>query len=118
MFLKILKSKIHRATITETNLEYVGSLTIDEDLMDAAGIMANEAVLVADLNNGTRHWTYAMPGERGSGAMCTNGAAAHLVNKGDLVIVMCFGYFTVEEAAAHRPKVVLVDEKNRPVRDL
>lgn len=118
MFLKILKSKIHRATITETNLEYVGSLTIDEDLMDAAGIMANEAVLVADLNNGTRHWTYAMPGERGSGVMCANGAAAHLVNKGDLVIVMCFGYFTVEEAAAHRPKVVLVDEKNRPVRDL
>jgi len=115
MFCKILKSKIHRATITETDLDYVGSLTIDEDLMDAAGIGPYECVLVADLTNGSRHWTYAIAGERGSGVMCANGAAAHLVNKGDLVIVMCFGYFPPEEAATHKPRIVMVDGDNRPL---
>ena len=118
MFCKILKSKIHRATITRTDMEYVGSLTIDEDLMEAAGIMPNECVLVASLTNGSRHWTYAIAGERGSGVMCANGAAAHLVQKGDRVIVMAFAYATAEEAAAHHPRVVLVNERNRPVRTL
>jgi aspartate 1-decarboxylase len=118
MLCKILKSKIHRATITQTDMEYVGSLTIDEDLMEAAGIVPNECILVADLTNGSRHWTYAIAGQRGSGAMCANGAAAHLVQKGDRIIVMAFAYATAEEAAAHRPRVVLVNERNQPVRTL
>ncbi len=113
MFRKILKSKIHRATITQTDLDYVGSLTIDEDLMDAADIAPYECVLVANLTNGSRHWTYAIAGQRGSGVMCANGAAAHLVNKGDLVIVMCFGYFDPAEQADHQPKILRVDENNR-----
>ncbi len=118
MFCKVLKSKIHRATITQTDKDYVGSLTLDADLMDAAGIVPNECVLVADITNGSRHWTYAIAGERGGGTACANGAAAHLVNVGDVVIVMSFGYMTAEEAASHRPSVVLVDDKNRPVRQL
>jgi len=118
MFHKMLRAKIHRATVTQRDLEYVGSLTIDEDLMDAAGILPNECVLVADIANGTRHWTYAIAGARGSGTMCVNGAAAHLVNVGDRIIVMTFGYFTPDEAARCRPKVVLVDERNRIVRTL
>ena len=118
MFHKLLRAKIHRATVTQADLDYVGSLTIDEDLMDAAGIRAHECILVADLDNGTRHSTYAIPGRRGSGIMCVNGAAAHLVNVGDRIIVMCFGYFSPDEAAACQPKIVLVDEKNRFVRYL
>ena len=113
MMYKLLKSKVHRATVTEADLEYVGSLTMDEDVMDAAGIVAHECILVADLTNGSRHTTYAIPGPRGSGVMCVNGAAARLVNVGDRIIVMCFGYFSAEEAATHRPKIVLVDEHNR-----
>ncbi len=115
---KLLRAKIHRATVTQTELDYVGSLTIDRDLLDAAGILENECILVADLNNGTRHWTYAIAGPRGSGVMCVNGAAAHLVNVGDRIIVMCFGYFTPEQAAGARAKVILVDERNRFVRAL
>ena len=118
MLHKLLRAKIHRATVTEANLDYVGSLTIDADLMDAAGILPNEGVLVADLDNGTRHETYAIPGQRGSGTICVNGAAARLTTVGHRIIVMCFGYFTPEEAAGHKPRIVLVDEGNRVARRL
>lgn len=118
MLRKLLRAKIHRATVTEVNLDYVGSLTIDQDLLDAAGILPNECILVADVTNGSRHWTYAIAGERGSGTICVNGAAAHLVKTGDRVIVMCFGYCDEAEAAGVRPKVVLVDERNRVARRL
>lgn len=113
MLRKLLRSKIHRATVTDANLDYVGSLTIDRDLMDAAGIVEWEAVLVSDLANGNRHETYAIAGPRGSGVICANGAAAHLVRLGDKVIIMCFCLLNEQEIAAHRPRVVLVDEANR-----
>ena len=113
MFLKILKSKIHRAVVTQTELDYPGSITIDQDLMDAAGLLPNEAVLVADINNGTRHETYAISGKRGSGIICINGAAARLVQKGDLIIVLSFIYLSPDQAAKHSAKVVLVDQNNQ-----
>lgn len=106
MFLTILKSKIHRVTVTEANLNYIGSITIDEDLMEAAGILPNEKVAVVDNTNGARLETYAIPGERGSGCICMNGAAAHLVRPGDVVIIMAYALMTQEEAGQHRPKVI------------
>lgn len=118
MFHKLLRAKIHRATITAADLDYVGSLTIDKDLMAASGILPNECIQVADLSNGTRHWTYAIEGPSGSGVMCVNGAAAHLVKVGDRIIVMCYGYFTPEEAASFKPRIVLVDDNNRLVKYL
>lgn len=116
MFLKILRAKIHRATITDACVDYVGSITIDRDLMDAAAIKAGECVLVADLANGDRFETYVMEGPRGSGTICINGAAARLVKVGDLVIIMAFGYVTIEEAESVAPRIVLVDGRNRAVR--
>jgi aspartate 1-decarboxylase len=113
MLRKLLRAKIHRATVTDANLEYVGSLTIDRDLMDAAGIAQWEAVLVSDLTNGSRCETYAIAGPRGSGVICANGAAAHLVKPGDKVIVMSFGLLMDNEIEDHQPRIVLVDEKNR-----
>ena len=118
MLRKMLRAKIHRATVTDANLDYVGSLTIDRDLMDAAGIVEWEAVLVSDLTNGSRHETYAIAGARGSGVICANGAAAHLVKPGDKVIVMCFGLLDEREMKDHRPRIVLVDESNRVARML
>lgn len=109
MFLTILKSKIHRVTVTEANLDYIGSITIDEDLMDAAGILPNEKVAVVDNTNGARLETYAIPGERGSGCICMNGAAAHLINPGDTVIIMAYALMTHEEAVQHKPKVIFPD---------
>ena len=108
----MLKSKIHRATLTDANLEYEGSITIDEDLMEAADIMAFEQVQIYDINNGSRFETYVIKGERGSGTICVNGAAARLVSKGDLVIIA--SYFNVDEAeaTAHEPKLIYVDGKN------
>ncbi len=113
MFVKMLKAKIHRVVVTNVDLNYSGSITIDQDLMDAAGLLQNQAVLVADINNGTRHETYAIAGERGSGTICVNGAAARLVSVGDLILVLCFLYVPVDQAAAHRSKLVLVDQQNR-----
>lgn len=113
MLVKILRAKIHRATVTEAVIDYVGSITIDRDLMDAAGMVAGECVLVADLADGARFETYVMEGEPGSGTICINGAAARLVSVGDLVIIMGFGYVDERGAADVKPKVVLVDEKNR-----
>ncbi len=106
MFLNILKSKIHRVQVTEANLEYIGSITIDEDLMDAASIVAGERVQVVDNNNGARLETYVIPGKRGSGCICMNGAAAHLIHVGDTVIIMAYALMTPEEQKAFRPSIV------------
>ena len=118
MLIKVLRSKIHRARITETHLEYEGSITIDEDLLEAAGFVPDEAVLVANVNNGTRHETYVLRGERGSGIVCLNGAAARLGEPGDIVIILGFAYLTPEELAEHRPLKIAVDERNRYVREM
>lgn len=98
MELEILKSKIHRVTVTEARLDYIGSITIDEDLMDAAGILRGERVYIVDNNNGERLDTYAIPGERGSGVICLNGAAARKVQPGDIVIIMAYARMTPDEA--------------------
>jgi aspartate 1-decarboxylase len=109
----MLKSKIHRATVTSANLDYEGSLTIDADLLEAADMLPFEQIHVWDVTNGARLTTYAMPGERGSGIVCVNGAGAHLVKPGDLVIVATYAQLDTAEARKHRPTVVLVGEKNR-----
>jgi len=106
MFLTILKSKIHRVQVTEANLEYIGSITIDEDLMDASGILAGEKVQVVDNTNGARLETYVIPGQRGSGCICMNGAAAHLIKPGDTVIIMAYALMTQEEARSFKPQVI------------
>lgn len=109
------KSKIHRATVTHADLDYEGSVTIDEDLMDASGIWEYEAVHVWNITRGTRLQTYAIRGERGSGIICINGAAAHLNRPGDMVILATFAELEESEARSHVPSVVLVDAKNRVV---
>lgn len=113
MILNLLKSKIHCATVTEANLAYMGSITIDEALMEAAGILCNERVQVVDNNNGARLETYVIPGARGSGVICLNGAAARLAQPGDVVIIMAYALFPEAEARSYAPTVVMVDEKNR-----
>lgn len=116
MQIMLMKSKIHRARVTEANLHYVGSITIDEALMEKADIVRNEKVQVVNNNNGQRFETYVIPGERGSGIICLNGAAARLVHPGDVVIIITYGIYDREEAALHEPKVVFLDERNRVVR--
>lgn len=118
MLRRMFLSKIHRATVTEARLDYVGSVTIDQDLLDAAGILDNEQVHVLDITNGNRLVTYAIPGPRGSGVICINGAAAHLVKPGDLVILLTYGDIDNREARLWKPTVVHVDENNRIVRNL
>lgn len=113
MFRTLLGGKIHRATVTQADLNYVGSITIDQDLLDAAGILVNEKVQIVNNNNGERFETYTISGERGSGVVCLNGAAARLVQRGDVVIIMSYVMLSEPEIAAHQPKVVLVDERNR-----
>jgi aspartate 1-decarboxylase len=113
MFVKILKGKLHRATVTDTKLHYPGSIAIDSELMEAAGILPYESVLVADLNNGNRLETYAVPGEAGSGEVVILGAAARLVETRDIIIVLSFGYYAAEEAVKLRPKVVVLDGNNK-----
>ncbi|ADW22031.1 aspartate 1-decarboxylase [Thermus scotoductus SA-01] len=108
-------AKIHRATVTHADLHYVGSVTVDQDLLDAAGILPYEQVDIYDITNGARLTTYALPGARGSGVVQINGAAAHLVRPGDLVILVAYGIFEEEEARNLKPTVVLVDETNRIV---
>jgi aspartate 1-decarboxylase len=110
---KMLKSKIHRATVTGADLHYEGSITIDKDLMEAADIIAYEAVSIWDVNNGSRFETYAIEGERGSGVICINGAAARMVAPQDLVIIASFVNMSNAEALAHEPKLVFVDDKNK-----
>ncbi|MBR6285204.1 MAG: aspartate 1-decarboxylase [Muribaculaceae bacterium] len=109
MFIQVVKSKIHRVTVTGANLDYIGSITIDEDLMDAAGIVEGERVYIVDNNNGERLDTYVIKGERGSGDICLNGAAARKVMKGDIVIIMAYGYMTPDEARTFKPRVVFPD---------
>jgi aspartate 1-decarboxylase len=112
----MMKSKIHRATVTEANLRYMGSVTIDEDLMDVADILSNEKVQIVNNNNGARLETYVIPGERGSRTICLNGAAARLVQVGDEVIIISYGIFTDEAARTYQPKVVFVDGENTPIK--
>lgn len=104
MQIQVVKSKIHRVTVTEANLDYIGSITIDQDLMDAANIIAGERVFIVDNNNGERFDTYTIPGERGSGVICLNGAAARKVQRGDVVIIMSYALMTPEEAATSVPR--------------
>lgn len=109
MYIEVLKSKIHRVTVTQANLNYIGSITIDEDLLDAAGIIPNEKVAIVDNNSGARFETYVIKGERGSGVVCLNGAAARLVQPGDIVIIMAYAWMDAEEARSFEPKVVFPD---------
>ncbi|MGG3840208.1 aspartate 1-decarboxylase [Paenibacillus thiaminolyticus] len=115
MFREMMKSKIHRATVTEANLNYVGSITIDEHLMELADIWANEKVQIVNNYNGARLETYVIPGPRHSGVICLNGAAARLVQPGDNVIIISYASMTDEEARSYSPKIVFVDGENKPV---
>ncbi|HZG55091.1 aspartate 1-decarboxylase [Paenibacillus sp.] len=116
MFRTMMKSKIHRAVVTEANLNYVGSITIDEDLMDATDILPNEKVQVVNNTNGARLETYVIPGPRGEGTICLNGAAARLVQPGDVVIIISYAMMTEEQARSYKPKVAIMDGHNRIVR--
>ena len=113
MLLQIFKSKIHRATVTEANLNYVGSITIDELLLEAANILPGEKVQIVNNNNGERIETYAIAGERGGGTICLNGAAARKAEIGDVVIIIAYGYMTPEEAKNYKPAVVFPDDNNK-----
>ncbi|MCP2036338.1 aspartate 1-decarboxylase [Planomicrobium sp. HSC-17F08] len=117
MLRMMLNSKIHRATVTQADLNYVGSITIDQDLLDQVGMLPNEKVHVVNNNNGARFETYIIAGERGSGVICVNGAAARLVQKGDIVIILTYGYVMDENARGHKPTVAIMDENNR-VREI
>ncbi len=116
MFIEVLLGKIHRATITEANLNYMGSITIDMDLVDAAGMVEGQRVQIVNNNNGERIETYIIPGERGSGKVCLNGAAARRAQVGDNVIIIAYAYVTPEEAKTVKPKVVFVDEENKNMK--
>ena len=116
MVLEMLKSKIHRATVTQADVNYVGSITIDEELMINSGILEYEKVQVADVENGNRFETYVIAGDKGSGVICVNGAAAHKVNIGDKLIIMSYAQMTEEEAKNNPPKVVFVDDDNKITR--
>ena len=109
MFIEVVKSKIHRVTVTEANLNYIGSITIDEDLLDAANLIANEKVSIVNNNNGERFETYIIKGERGSGVVCLNGAAARKAQPGDIIIVMSYALMDFEEAKTFKPSVVFPD---------
>ena len=115
MLVNIFKSKIHRAVVTEANLNYVGSITIDLDLLDAAGMIPGEKVQIVNNNNGARLETYTIAGERGSGVVCLNGAAARLVHPGDVVIIIAYAWMSREEALTFKPDVVFLDQNNRIV---
>ncbi|MHA6785745.1 aspartate 1-decarboxylase [Pseudonocardia saturnea] len=115
MLRTMMTSKIHRATVTQADLHYVGSVTVDRDLLDAAGLLEGEKVAIVDITNGARLETYVIPGARGSGVIGINGAAAHLVHPGDLVILIAYGQLDEAEVAAYAPRVVFVDEANRIV---
>ena len=109
MLIHVIKSKIHRVAVTEANLNYIGSITIDEDLMDAANVIANEKVSIVNNNNGERFETYVIPGKRGSGVICLNGAASRLVQPGDIVIIMAYALIEMEEARTFKPAIIFPD---------
>lgn len=113
MTITMLKAKIHRATVTQAELNYVGSITVDMDLLEQSGILEYEKVQIVDINNGARFETYTIAGERGSGVMCLNGAAARMVQTGDKIILMAYADVTPEEAKEMRPTVVFVDDENK-----
>lgn len=113
MTITMLKAKIHRATVTQAELNYVGSITVDMDLLEQSGILEYEKVHIVDINNGARFETYTIAGERGSGVMCLNGAAARMVQTGDKIILMAYADVTPEEAKKMRPTVVFVDDENK-----
>lgn len=113
MTVTMLKAKIHRATVVQAELGYVGSITVDEELLEKSGILEYEKVQIVDIDNGSRFETYTIAGERGSGMICLNGAAARCVSVGDKIILMAYGQMEAEKAKAHRPTVVFVDEQNR-----
>ncbi|KAF1679855.1 aspartate 1-decarboxylase [Bacillus mexicanus] len=113
MYRTMMSGKLHRATVTEANLNYVGSITIDEDLIDAVGMLPNEKVQIVNNNNGARLETYIIPGERGSGVICLNGAAARLVQEGDKVIIISYKMMSDQEAAGHEPKVAVLNDQNK-----
>ncbi len=113
MQIEVLKSKLHRVTVTEANLNYVGSITIDENLLDAAGMIQHEKVAIVNVNNGERFETYIIKGKRGSGVICLNGAAARLVQVKDTVIIMSYAIMDFELAKTYEPKVVFTDENNK-----
>ena len=117
MYIEVLKSKIHRAKITQTELDYVGSITIDEDLMDAANLIEGEKVLIVNNNNGERLETYAIAGERGKGMICLNGAAARKAAKGDIVIIISFAMMEFDEAKKYTPHLVFPDKNNKAILD-
>lgn len=111
MLIEVFKSKIHRVRVTESNLNYIGSITIDEDLIEAAGIVAGERVYIVNVNNGERFDTYVIKGKRGSGEICLNGPAARKVQKDDIVIIIAYAQMTMEEAKSFQPKIVFPDEQ-------
>lgn len=113
MIIEVLKSKIHRVRVTQAELNYVGSITIDEDLIEAANIIANEKVQIVNNNNGARFETYVIKGERGSGIVCLNGAAARLAQVGDVIIIISYAQMTMEEGKVFEPRLVFPDENNR-----
>ena len=114
MNITMLKGKIHRATVTQAELDYVGSITVDMDLLDAAGILEYEKVQIVDINNGERFETYTIAGERGSGVICLNGAAARKAQPGDKVIIIAYGLYNPEEIKDYKPTIVIVDDENKP----
>lgn len=116
MTIQVLKSKIHRAKVTQAELHYVGSITLDEDLMDAANLIEGERVQVLNINNGERLETYVIKGQRGTGQVCINGPAARLMHVGDIVIVISYALMDFEEAKAFKPWLVFPDQDNRPLR--
>ncbi|MFD2933348.1 aspartate 1-decarboxylase [Spirosoma flavum] len=117
MFVTVLKSKLHRVKVTQAELNYVGSITIDEDLMDAAGLLENEQVHIVNNNNGERIITYVIKGERGSGIICLNGAAARRAQVGDIVIIIAYAIMTTEEAKTYKPTVIFPDTNNQLVKE-
>jgi aspartate 1-decarboxylase len=116
MIIEVLKSKIHRAKVTQSELNYVGSITIDEDLIDAANMIPNEKVQVVNNNNGARFETYIIKGERGSGTICLNGSCARLAQVGDIIIIVSYAHMEMEEAKKYQPVLVFPDENNRLIR--
>lgn len=115
MLVEMLKSKIHRATVTDANLDYIGSITVDPVLLEKADLLEGQKIDIVNINNGERFSTYIISGESGSGDMCLNGAAARLVQKGDKIILMAYALYSEQDLTAYAPKIVIVDDKNKPL---